>query len=81
MSIQLSAKCGVEGASDAEATPVEDVCVPLCGLDGTVAQELLDRANVVVGLKEMRGEGVPQAVTGSSLVDPCLAASGADGSL
>ena len=52
----------VEGAPDAERAAVEDVGVDHGGGDVAVAEEFLDGADVVAGLKEVGREAVAEAV-------------------
>ncbi len=59
----------IEGAPDAAAAAIEDVCVDHGGADVVVAEEFLDRADVVAALEEVGGEGVPQGVTARGLGD------------
>ena len=53
---KMGSRGDVEGASDAEAAAVEDVCVDHCCCDAAVAEEFLDGANVVAGFEKVGGE-------------------------
>lgn len=57
----------VGGAADAGVAAVEDVRVDHRGADVGVAQELLNGADVGAVLEEVRGEGMPEGVTGGVL--------------
>ncbi len=59
----------VQGTSDTESTPVQNVSVDLRRLDAGVAQQLLNRANVVAVMEEMRSEGVAKRVRSGMLRD------------
>jgi len=71
----------IQGTADAAATTVEDVRVDHCGADVAVAEEFLDRADVVAGFEEVGGEGVAQRVAACGLGDACVAHGGLDGAL
>ena len=49
--------------------------------DVAVAQQILDRANIVSALEQVRGEGVAEAVTGHAFVDSRRPGRIRDGSL
>jgi hypothetical protein len=59
----------VERAAHALAAALEDVGVDHRGAHILVAEELLDRADVVTALEQVRGEGVAQRVAGRVLGD------------
>ena len=71
----------VEGAADAEAASVEDVGVDHGGLPVAVAEEFLDRADIVAGLEQVRREGVAERVARRALGDVGLADGAGDGAL
>src|SRR3990170_4201621 len=56
----LRALNAIERAGDAAAALVEDVRVDHRGRDILVAEKLLDGADVITALQQMRGETVPQ---------------------
>lgn len=60
----------IGGAVDPEAATVEDVTVNLRGRDLLVPEKLLNRANVVPPLQQIRRKRVPQAVRRRGLADP-----------
>ena len=62
----LRLRPSVERAAHAHGTTVEDVGVNHGGADVAVAEELLDRADVVAGLEQVRGEAVAEGVAGGS---------------
>jgi hypothetical protein len=57
----------VRWAPDSSAASVEDVGVDHGRLEVAVAEELLDRADVVAGFQQVGGEGVPQGVRACGL--------------
>src|SRR6185312_5790134 len=61
----------VRGTLHAQAAAIQDVCVNHRRSNVAVAEELLNRPDVGAGLEDVRGEGVPQRVTGRPLRDPC----------
>ena len=62
-------RSSVERAADGQAAALQDVGVDHGGLDVLVAEELLDRADVVVVLQQVGGEGVAEGVAGHALVE------------
>jgi hypothetical protein len=71
----------VKGISDAESPSVKDVGVYHRGGHAAVAEELLDRADVVSRLKQMCGEGMTKYMAMGALLDVGEAGGLADGSL
>jgi hypothetical protein len=71
----------VRGAADGARAPVEDVSVDHGGADVVVAQELLDRSDVMAILQQMGGEGVPECVAAHALGDARSKGGGPDGTL
>lgn len=65
----LRLRRSVQRAADAHGTAVEDVGVNHGGADVAVAEELLDRADVVAGLEQVRGEAVAESVAGGSFCE------------
>ena len=61
---------GVQGASDTQPSAVEDVGVLHRGADAGVAEEFLDRSDVVSVFQEMGGKRVAEGVAGRSFGDP-----------
>ena len=57
-------------AFDAGGATVENVGVDLRGADVTVSQELLDGADIVARLEQVRREGVAKGVRACALGDP-----------
>ena len=58
------------GLFDAGGATVENVGVDLRGADVTVSQELLDGADIVACLEQVRREGVAKGVRACALGDP-----------
>ena len=58
-------------AADAERAAVEHVGVDHCGSDVAVAEQFLNRADVMPPFQEMGGTGVAEAVGGGGLPDFC----------
>jgi hypothetical protein len=54
---------GVGWAADSQATAIQDVGVNHRGTDIPMAQELLNRADIVTDLEQVGRKGVPQGVT------------------
>jgi len=71
----------VEGATDGEATAVENVSVDHCGFDVFVTQEFLDGADVVAVLQQVGGERVAEGVAGNAPGDAGPAGGSLDGLL
>ena len=59
----------IEWAQDASSTSIEHVGVDHGRADVRVAEQLLDGAEVVARLQQMRREGMPKSVTGRGLRD------------
>ena len=75
-SIALSSET-VSGAADAASASVEHMGVNHGGAYVFVTQEFLHRTNIVAGGQQVRGERVPECVTGDALrearfTDRCL---------
>src|SRR6266850_5494429 len=63
---------GVGLLVDAKHLLRADVSVPLRGGKGSVAEELLDRAEVGASIEKVRREGVPEAVRGDPVLHRAL---------
>ena len=61
----------VRGASDRPRAPVEDMRVNHGGTDVMVAQEFLDRPDVVALLQRVGGKRVTEGVAAHALGDAC----------
>ena len=61
----------VSRAGHAKGAAIEHVRIDHGGLEIGVAQELLDRANVLAPLQQMGGKRMPQAVAGGWFADAC----------
>jgi hypothetical protein len=57
------------------------MCVDLCGFDILMAQEFLDRANVVSGFKKVGGEAVAEGMGCGRFGDAASLDRGADSAL
>src|SRR3990170_7201867 len=68
----LRALNAIERAGDAAAALVEDVRVDHRGRDILVAEKLLDGADVIAALQQMRGETVPQDMRRHGFCDTSL---------
>jgi hypothetical protein len=71
----------IHGAPHSPPPFVEHVRVDHRGLDVLVAEELLDRPDVVPGQEEMGRKGVPQCVAGGVLGEACPSCGHMEGSL
>jgi hypothetical protein len=71
----------IEGAADREAAAIEDVGVDHRGFDIAMAEEVLDRANIVAVFQKMSGEGMAERVAGHAFGDVGAAAGEANGFL
>ena len=57
----------IQRTTDPMPSTIQDMRIDHCRLDALMAQDLLDRPDVVTALEEMRREGVPQGVAGRVL--------------
>ncbi len=71
----------IRGASDRTRAPVEDMRVDHGRTDVVVAQELLDRPDVMAIVQQVGGEGVTQGVAAHALGDASAEGSGPDRAL
>lgn len=72
---------GVGGAADGTSAAAQDVGVDHRGADVAVAEQLLDRADVVAVFEQVGREGVAQRVAGDALGNAGCRAGAADGAL
>jgi hypothetical protein len=71
----------IRRATNAQCTPVQDVRVNHRRADIGMAEQFLDRPNVVPVLEQMCRKGMAESVTADPLRDACAASSGSDRAL
>ena len=57
----------INGTANACRSTVEDMGVDHRCLDVTMAQEFLDRSNIVAAFEQVSGEGMPESMAGGPL--------------
>ena len=71
----------VRGASDRPRAPVEDMRIDHGGADVVLAQEFLDRPDVVAIVQQVGGKGVTESVAAHALGDARAESCGPDRAL
>ena len=61
--IRTSFSKPIHRAAHGRRTAIEDMGVDHRSLDVAMAQEFLDRPDIIAGFEQVRGEGMPEGVT------------------